>query len=727
MQLENLLVPVRAHRVDTFANTNHPQVMLWFVDPSTFEGDQYLREIDHIAAEGSFDLVFLTFREGPPLFRDGALFYHHEKMRPIFRRLVARAAEKGIRVGLHFLPNEFQTPDEAASALAAETECELDAEGRAELTGIQGAKDLTAPALGASSRRPFRAELLRVYLFRKDGAGFYVPGSLVDATDKYVRDLVENPESVQLRIEASAEFAGYSVYILTGHYFRYGDPFDAFTFSSFGDILERYSDIPFSGMALDEYGYIYREAPWERTPESAPVRERNYGRAMAEFYQAQTGKEMIRGLFDMRYAPSGQPEVRIQATNQYFEIHRQGPLRVERFFHDAAKRIYGQSAFIGFHNTAHNLLTNDEIWRTGIGWWELPRDYGQTDENIPYPVRMGVACSAPKDLLYDMYYVHDIQAYCAKAVEDARYGGRIHYHAYNDGGWGHDLKDPAFLNAIRPIEEKMKLLNRFDPPLPEMEVLIVFGYPALCNWYPNEGARNVYDINGDLYIMEKASEVWAAGYVCALAPSNAIDTGQITVSPTGEPLYNGRRFRAMVYLYPEYAKESTISFLEKYAARGGSLMIEGSATRDFDGNDIRERFNALCAKADFTSFSVANLAAMGARANTVSDGCRCSDGSVVMTDLASIQTGHPKTFRAKIDGDVYEAECIGLAAISSTRSEGLRKLAAGGLKELRRNGKTVVTLSAPADLYLTRDGAKGWEAWIASADKEITVEVAAEL
>jgi len=114
--------------------------------------------------------------------------------------------------------------------------------------------------------------------------------------------------------------------------------------------------------------------------------------------------------------------------------------------------------------------------------------------------------------MYDQFYGWDIHRFAQKALNDARFDARLHYHGYNDTGrWGVDLSTAPFLTTINPVERKIRLLNRFDPAAPRLPLLVVFGVPALLNWYPDQGARNGYDLNGSLHIEEKVQAIWDAG------------------------------------------------------------------------------------------------------------------------------------------------------------------------------------------------------------------------
>jgi hypothetical protein len=311
-----------------------------------------------------------------------------------------------------------------------------------------------------------------------------------------------------------------------------------------------------------------------------------------------------------------------------------------------------------------------------------------------------------------------------KALTDLRYGVRTHYHALNDKRPNRsDLWDREAVVGINKVEHCARLLNKFNPSLPDVRLLVVFGREALANWYPNTADRGVYDINASLGIEEKAKEVWSAGYLNALVPSNLITEGKLKLGNDGKPVLNGHRFDAVLYLYPQYAKEAEIRWLESYVARGGKLMIEGPASRDFNGKDITERFNALYSKATVQGYSVEKLGMLGLTKNLLPDGCPTEDGAFVFTDEASMgpgktgegtdelsagkEAGQTAAFQLVWHGHTYTGRYKGLIAVRpDTSPAGVSKLAAAGLTELRRDGKLLLQFSAPTDVYFDRQGGK---------------------
>ena len=160
-----------------------------------------------------------------------------------------------------------------------------------------------------------------------------------------------------------------------------------------------------------------------------------------------------------------------------------------------------------------------------------------SDEDLSLPLRMGLLVAHPGNIAYDQFYGPDIHQFAVKAMNDARFNARLHYHGYNDTGrWGVDLSTEPFLSKLNPVERKIRLLNQFNPAAPELPLLVVFGMPSLLNWYPDESARNAFDVNGSLEIEEKATAIWNAGYRCAVVPSDLIDNGSLKLDAMNRPV-----------------------------------------------------------------------------------------------------------------------------------------------------------------------------------------------
>ena len=674
-------------------NRNFPELVYWFVTPQTLAPAQYRQDIRHIARDTKFTFPFLTAR-------DGVNFLNSPAAHASVAGIVKAAHENGLRIGITLLGGGAGAAKTSVAAdqqtVIADGEATLDAKG---VGTVKAGVELRAD-------KATRTRLLRAYVFRKTGFGEYDPATLSNVTSK-VNSMSPEPGTLIVTLKLGPDYAGYTALVLATNWYPVMDMFSPAFKGWLRNTIDRYRDVPLDGTALDEFGYV--RIPMNPT---TPWRGHLSGRAFAQRFLAATGTDLTRTLFDTRYAPEGHPEVRIRAIDEYWEFLRSGPLDEERDFYNYSRQVFGDRNFAGIHDTFHNHLTNDEAWATGIDWWSIPRRYGMSDEDLSLPLRMGLLVAHPGNIMYDQFYGWDIHRFAVKAMNDARFDARIHYHGYNDTGrWGVNLAGEAFLKQLNPVEQKIRLLNRFNPAAPELPILVVFGMPRLLNWYPDESARNEFDVNGALHIEEKVLAIWNAGYRCAVVPSDLIDNGSLKLDARGRPVLNGHTFRAMVYLYPEYAKQSTLRFLDEFTRRGGALMLEGGATRDFDGAPISEEFRRIAARARVRGFGVDKLAALGVQKSPLAGiGGVLEDGSVILTDLNSLETNRPKAFTVDVNGHTFSGSYVGVLALKAAKDGTIEKLACGECRPLSRDGREVLSLRTPADVVLKRNASGQYEA-----------------
>lgn len=684
--------------VSEFRNSNHPQIAYWFLTPGILENDQYLKDLDKMIARNPFDLIYLDARNGTGFSEVG-------KMHPILEKIVNKAHERNIKVGYR-TQVEIKNPvlDEVTERFIAGAETKLDRNGN-------GSCQLNAKFV--RSRSSYKKELYKVLVFKKTDNGFYDPSTFseISGCEFTVKD-----ETILVSIKAGKQFKGYTAYVMGGFYYKSNNNFCQEAIDGTTKFIDQYKDIPFDGVMLDEYGNAKIIPPWKLQFKFGGFRLQICSIPMAKELETRTGEPASKTLFHLRYAPAGKPEIRMRAINIYMDLMREGSLRVENTMYKKAKETYGKSCFIAAHNTFHNSLINDEIWATGLKWWSIPREYGFTDEKTPTPTQMGIAMSYPANAMYNMYYDPKIKRFSEKTFTDLRYGIRTFYHAFNDKQWGMGLEMPEAIKAINPVERCTRLMNRFNPSLPEIRLLVIFGNEALQNWYPNKSERGRYDINDKLKIEEKALKIWKAGYRNALVPTDLITSGKLTLDDHHRPILSGHQFDAILFLYPQYAKESTLKFLEEYVGNGGKLMLEGTATNHFNGNDITGRIQKIQDKATVKGFSIDRLPELGLTRNAVAGGCKNEDGSYVYTDIASLRNSRPVIFKVNFGQDVYTGEYTGFAAISADPQQGLKKLACAGFVELKKNGISILKLEHPADILVEKQNA-GYR--ITISDKEI--------
>ncbi len=671
--------------VPRFEDVSHPEIGYWFISPDLLVNERYMQELDTIIHQCPYTLVFLTARAG-------ADFYDEQTMHPVFKKIVEKAHKNGLKVGLQLWGNYNDKTIEESQRMIVGNEVELDLSGRATVT--VKAEFIRFPD------RLLKTDLFKVYAFRKTSEGFYDPATLTDITGR-CKTVLPSKDRVVVKIEGGKDMKGLTAFIMVQEYCSQSSMWGNVEIDGFVNAMKNYADVHFDGFALDEYGNKFVE----RIPVDEaghPFRGRWYSTAMSDSFRQATGKSLEKTLFDSRYAPEGKSEMRALAINQYMDFMRRGALRVETAVYNKSREIFGTDIFNGIHSTYHNHLTNDEIWANGIDWWTEPRKYGQTDEKTSTPVQMGIAMAHPMNAMYNQYYDKVFPPVEEKALKDLRYGIRTHYHAMHDLRPNRfDLLRPEAIKGINDVERCSRLLNRFNPSLPRIHLLVVFGMEALENWYPDEANRGVYDINGNLDIESKVIEIWNAGYLNALVPSDLINNHTLTIGEEGKPVLNGHTFDAVLYLYPQYAKESELQFLENYEKQGGKLMIEGSADHDFDANDISGRYKAIYEKATVQGYSVQALPKLGLQKDLLPDGCENEDGSFVFTDLPSLKTDTSAVFKINVDGVTWSGRYKGLAVIKADKASGLQKFAASGFMDLKKNGKVMLRFPEPVDIFLT--------------------------
>ena len=668
------------HQVATFDAVNHPHVAYWFFSKDMLDAKRNEEKIDSLAQFSNYTLIFLTAR-------NGANFYETEKMHPVFERLVKYAHQKGLKIGLQLWDKKYKVPIENTERMILESEIVLDENG----AGTYSAKAKYVRDVKAI----LKSELFKVYAFRKTSSGFYDPKSLKDIT-ALCTSTNSNKEIVDIKLDAGKQLKGYTAYILTQHYYNICTNHSPEAVANLTQALKAYSDIPFDGVGLDEYTNMRVSPTWELEKTNDVFRGRPYSLPMAEKLKVSTGLEPEKVLFDMRYAPQGKPEVRMKAINHYMSAMRSGTLEMEKTIYDKGKEFYGSNTFIGLHDTHHNFLDGDEIWQTGLNWWNVKRDYGHSDEGTSTSTQMGIGFTYPKNVMYNMYYDKSLEKIVKKANSDLTYGIRTHYHAINDiQKWGVSVEKPEALAEINKVENAARLLNRFNPSFPKIKLLVIFGMEELANWYPDSTKRGMMDINVSLKIEDKAKQMWNVGYLNALVPTDLIADGRLKLNAGGKPQIQGHEFDAVVFIAPQFARKSTLDFLKNYVDKGGKLMVDGTATNDFDGKNISKQWNEIAEKATCKTYSVNDIPKLGISKREFPNGVLNEDGSYTFTGIKESQT-----LKSGKNGDTYTINCNGLAAIKTSDSGKLEKLVATDFSSLTVNGKTILSVEKPTDILV---------------------------
>ncbi len=147
-----------------------------------------------------------------------------------------------------------------------------------------------------------------------------------------------------------------------------------------------------------------------------------------------------------------------------------------------------------------------------------------------------------------------------------------------------------------------------------------------------------------------------------------------------------------------------MSYLEKYIQLGGKLMVEGNATKDFFANDIVARWKKVTSKAIAQNFDINAIKQLGVKKNKFRNAIKMLDGSWIFSDYETFIQNNNSVFKQLIDGNVYEGNYCGYAAIK-VKNKSIEKFAATSIQSLKINDKVVFALSEPADVLIEKKDA----------------------
>ncbi len=637
--------------------------LLWVFEYNDLIKKNYLESLDFIKENTSVDHICISPRNGVQI-------QNLKQCHGVLKEITEYAHKIGLEISVHlqgesgFFNAAFSSGDhpaiqqvqlfpidspKKAQGIVNDIELELDENGYAYYSH--------KAVWGRKSIMPIYSDILRAYSFEKTEEGFYKEGTLEDVTD-CVQIVNSRTNVTEFEIDLGKENKNRTVFVLLSQYYNNLAVTEHFEY--FKNLIDAYSDVPLDGIMMDEYGFMVLNTNEIRNGNEPPFRGRMYSEGMREYYEKKLGTDMIRLMFDMRYAPENQDSVRIKAINTYFETLRVFPLEVEKKVYDYAKKTFGEDIYISCHNTFHNKLDSDEIWRTACNWWDIPRDFGHTDENICYPVRLGIMLATKNPINIDMYYSRDSKTHYSHMIEGAPFNTREFHHAFHDYYWGSSFTEPEFLKNIKMLDDSIANLNDFQTEYPKMDLLVIFGSAAQNNWYPDYENRNVFDIDGSLEIQNKVTDIWNAGYRCALAPDYAIEDGRITLNGN-KICFGGYEFKQLLFLYPKYAKKETYEFLNNADNSGVKVAAVGKSDIDFEGNTAR-----LTAP-HFDYFDMEILEKIGCEKSAIDKGCVYRDGSFNLVSNAILNGGETE-FEFVLNGKKINGKHTGLLAYRKNKS-----------------------------------------------------------
>jgi hypothetical protein len=671
-----------------------PQILYWKWDRKTLEEKTYRAKIDDICGRSVFTHIYVSpvwseHEICDPLtveaFHDAARLFR-ERDRWLVLDIDVRTARKTYaeRYPDHLLwlwqTQEVKLPKKGARVTFKESP--------------SGDHYGTYPVLDS--------RLVKVFLYKVGRNGNRVPDTLREAGPGEFSATRESKDLCVVDIPGGPEGVTHAFAIVAFQY-EYPDIFSPKLVPFLEELVDLYRDAPLGGACLDEWGY----PPYPGFGFSRAWKDPWYRSGEDEDAFARNALDVVR--------PAAGDAVRPDILSiERTKIVRDRCAEIENRFSDKVKGTWGGEAFVGVHPTWHAIdpvQNAPEIWKNGFDWFDVRRDYAQTDEFTPYPVRLALAHKWGDRPFFNMWYTCgslDIDTYITESWTNARYGGRTHvlgYECPNETDSVMELAPPGLLEKVSKVEEAIALLNRVQESVAHSNVLIVLGTNAAVSPSTNHIDNGKWDLTRGTFVdaFQIAETLWRFGYICDLVPSTEIESGALTVGENGRPGLGRNEYEAVLFVGPEYSSEAALVFLERVCSGSVPLLMVGETARDSAGRDVRARFRKIAGKGSVWNYVPTGmqldmwLRRKGIRPNELDGGAYFNDGMVVFTSHTRRPSGTPLRIDCEVDGRRVEAEAEDLFAIRLDGEGEVDRLAAGSLSFVRIGGEEALRKDPPED------------------------------
>ncbi|WP_404423774.1 hypothetical protein [Nibricoccus sp. IMCC34717] len=684
LALLGLTLLARAQAPLPAAQTPFPQIIYWKWDDTIFKPGTLDAKLDDLMARSGFDTLCVSFH-----WMEAG--YFDPRLQAAIKRTALRLKENGRRmildIDVRTEGDEYvkEFPGER-SGFVGMAELTLDAEGRGE-TVVK-----TEQVHRFGRKRTVRPEsVAAAWAFTPTGELDFKPETLA-VIDSQVTCEADASGGTRLRVAAGRENAGKRALLFPRFTHVTPDLFSPNLHTYVEKMFESVAALPLYGTAVDEWGISFI---FHFDAQGLYFEELAYSDYMDRAYESRHGRRLRDDLLLLRYGPRGE---RVRVINQYLANLRAGMAANEKMSYDFAKRFFGKDAFVGTHPTwsADSL----EVFQNGLSWWEVKRDYGQTDENVIVPIRLALAHKAGGAVWYNMYYSMDlatVAGFYKETWANARWGGRTHnlgYECPNEQVC--EYAKPGNLEAIWEMEAQITKLNQFQRSAPDSRVLVLFGMEAATNWAFTEKQAAPFRGLFPNYrqALETAQGIFDGGYLCDLVPTSELTNGSLALVD-GRPRYGTQTYDAVVLVAPE-AMPATVHAQLAAMAKTVPLLVVGDATLLADGSAAGAVFGQVTAPAAAhlpadTSVAalVERLKALKITGNRFPNGCVLQDGSLVFAAEGTMASGNPLRVDVVHQGHRIQFEGSDFLAIKLTPDGKVERWAAGAKKSLAINNHTL--------------------------------------
>lgn len=627
-----------------------PKILYWKWDESIFTEGKMEQDIKDIYERMQVDLLYVSLHHLGIPFVDERILHLVEKCTAILENYQGRLL---LDIDVRNELEEMRKEDAACELLDIQfLECELDESGAAVVSRQNPRRGRT----GRSTCNDGPESVAGAWAFRAVEKGIYDETSI----QKIEVLLCKKDGETEYKINAGKENGGKKVCIAAVYTHGVPDLFSPYLYTYYEKMFDAVSSLPLGGVANDEWGYDL-QTKFEKGSYRLEVFP--YSPILGERYFHRTGTRLEEELIHFAWTGKLQKGKPFEVINTYLSILRENIRENNEWFYEAGKRYFGKDTFIGVHPTLwcdKDDSTFDTL-HNGLGWWEVKRDYAQTDEFVIMPIRLAMAHKWNSPVWYNMWYsngTNQLATFWEETWQNARFGGRTDYLGYecpNEGGV-HWLRTADSLDTINQMEERISMLDEVQSQQPDCRVLVVFGMEAVTNWYLNQKAARIVRTEGRFPGILRYTNALFEEYLCDLVPSTEISGGSVQYKE-GVLSYGSQQYDALIYLETEGMEEVVLQFLADYGQDGRPLMLAGTCEYYSDGKSAKEDYEDLRKFADVSFENIPDIRTTIAwlkkhkiAANRWVNGCRYQDGTAVFTAKGSLPSKNYLSVNCSIEG-----------------------------------------------------------------------------
>lgn len=629
----------------------NPTLFYWKWSEASIRNERLEKNLKNMTDRFSFDLLYVSVHHMKNSLADPELL---EKIDFCQRYLSAQGKKLLLDMDIRREIKGFQADyPEIGTYMVRFVEFDLDENGKGEVF----LPNIVRTAREGSETDKDQDVLLKAWTFIPGRHKSYLPETLAEITHKAqminVRDEKGEGWISRFSVDGGKDGAGKRAILFPAYRYNLPDPFSEAFYQYYDSLFSHVDHMPLGGAAVDEYGFT---AVIEQEDKNFFLRHFPYTPLFSKAYALKSGTYLEEDLLHLAYGPQGNEGVSYRTVNLYLQTLRDVMRENNDWFYYKTKEVFGKDAFVGVHPTLWGDPTDFtlDILLNGLDWWEVRRDYAQTDECVAMPVRLALAHKWGGSVWYNMWYSQGtllMDTYFSDTWNSARYGGRTHYLGYEcpDEGGVLDLKHPGMLEELEAMENRIGLLDRVQLSQPDSRVLILFGMEGVTNWRLNgQDDGVIVRMRGNLRKVAKfALSLFNSGYLCDMAPTTEISGGSIHLE-NRKLRYGTQDYDAVLFLCPECADPVVLDFLKDYCETGGKLAVSGGCKYLNDGTSAEDSFSVLKAKVDAVYGDIPEtLTAIGLlrqweiAGNMPPGGCVYQDGSVVFTATGILPSGNP--------------------------------------------------------------------------------------